>query len=66
MGNSNTQELRRTQRQRTTSEHKRVERSVTSDGAKQHRRRAQQSEYLERKLAEREESERRAKRDRDT
>jgi len=54
----NTQELRQIQHERTTDEHDAVERSETPDEADQHRRRAAKSAYLERKLAERERSER--------
>ena len=53
-----TEELRQIQQERTTDEHVAVERSETPDEADQHRRRAAKSAYLERKLAERERSER--------
>lgn len=53
-----TEELRQIQQERTTDEHEALERSETSDEADQHRRRAAKSAYLERKLAERERSER--------
>jgi hypothetical protein len=54
-----TQQLRRTQRERTTEEHEAIPRSFTPGEERQHRRRAAKSAYLERKLAERERSERR-------
>ena len=54
-----TEELRRVQRERTTGEHEAVDTSITPDEERQHRRRADKSAYLERKLAERERSERR-------
>ena len=53
-----TQELQRTQRERTTDEHDAIDKSITPDEEHQHRRRAAKSAYLERKLAERERSER--------
>jgi hypothetical protein len=53
-----TEELRRAQQERTTEEHEAVDSSVTPDEARQHRRRADKSAYLERMLAERERSER--------
>jgi hypothetical protein len=53
-----TEELRRSQRERTTEEHEAIPRSLTPDEERQHRRRAAKSAYLERKLAERERSER--------
>ena len=56
-----TGELRRLQHERTTDEHRAIDRSVTEDEAHQHERRADKSAYLERKLAERERSERRAR-----
>lgn len=57
-----TGELRRLQHERATDEHRAIDQSVTEDEARQHERRAAKSAYLERKLAERERSERRAKR----
>ena len=54
-----TEELRRAQQERTTDEHEAIDTSVTPDEEHQHRRRADKSAYLERKLAERERSERR-------
>jgi hypothetical protein len=57
------EELRRTQRERTTEEMRAIGQSITRHEAKQHSRRAQQSAYLERKLAERERSEREAARE---
>jgi len=53
-----TEELRRTQRERATEEHEAIPSSLTPDEERQHRRRAAKSVYLERKLAERERSER--------
>jgi len=53
-----TEELRQIQHERTTGEHEALERSETPDEADQHKRRAAKSAYLERKLAERERSER--------
>lgn len=53
-----TEELKQRQHERTTEEHELVERAMTDDEAKQHKRRAAKSAYLERKLAERERSER--------
>jgi len=53
-----TEELRRVQRERTTEEHEAVDTSLTPDEERQHQRRADKSAYLERKLAERERSER--------
>ncbi|HEX6585296.1 MAG TPA: hypothetical protein VF052_00950 [Solirubrobacterales bacterium] len=53
-----TEELRRAQHERTTEEHEAITESITSDEARQHRRRAEKSAYLERMLAERERSER--------
>jgi hypothetical protein len=52
-----TEELRRKQRERTTGEHRAITDSATPDEAKQHRRRAEKSVYLERMLAERARSE---------
>ena len=54
-----TEELRRAQQERTTEEHEAIPNSLTPDEESQHRRRADKSAYLERKLAEREHSERR-------
>ena len=56
-----TGELRRIQHDRTTDEHRAIDQSVTQDEAHQHKRRAAKSAYLERKLAERDASERRAR-----
>jgi hypothetical protein len=56
-----TGELRRLQHERTTDEHRAIDRSVTEDEAHQHKRRAAKAAYLERKLAERERAERRAR-----
>ena len=56
-----TGELRRLQHERTTDEHRAIDRSVTEDEVHQHVRRADKAAYLERKLAERERSERRAR-----
>jgi hypothetical protein len=53
-----TKELRIVQKERSTDEHEAIEKAVTPDEAEQHRRRAAKSRYLERKLAERERSER--------
>jgi hypothetical protein len=53
-----TQELRRKQHERTTEEHRAITDSFTPDEERQHRRRADKAKYLERKLAERERSER--------
>jgi hypothetical protein len=53
-----TEELRQIQQERTTDEHEAIERSGTPNEAEQHKRRAAKSAYLERKLAERERSER--------
>lgn len=53
-----TDELRRVQQERTTEEHEAITDSITPDEARQHRRRAEKSAYLERMLAERERSER--------
>jgi hypothetical protein len=58
-----TEELRRSQRERTTGEHRAITESITPDEEKQHRRRAAKSAYLERKLAERARSEQARKRD---
>jgi hypothetical protein len=54
-----TEELRRSQQERATEEHEAIPRSLTPAEERQHRRRAAKSAYLERKLAERERSERR-------
>ncbi|HET8592980.1 MAG TPA: hypothetical protein VFL56_04900 [Solirubrobacterales bacterium] len=53
-----TEELRRVQQERTTEEHEAITDSITPDEARQHRRRAEKSAYLERMLAERERSQR--------
>lgn len=58
-----TRELRQKQKERTTGEHRAITHSVTPDEERQHRRRASKSAYLERKLAERERSEREAERE---
>ena len=55
-----TKELRALQHERTTEEHEAVDTSATPDEADQHRRRADKSAYLERMLAKRAKSERRA------
>jgi hypothetical protein len=55
---TSTRELRVDQRDRETSERKRASDSITPDEEDQHRRRADKAAYLERKLAERERSER--------
>jgi hypothetical protein len=52
-----TEELRRAQQERVTEEHQAIPDSITPDEERQHRRRADKSAYLERKLAERERSE---------
>jgi hypothetical protein len=54
-----TEELRRTQQERTTDEHDAIETSLTPEEERQHRRRAEKSAYLARMLRERERSERR-------
>lgn len=54
------EELRRVQHGRTTEEHEAIDTSITPDEERQHRRRADKSAYLERMLAKRERSERRA------
>jgi hypothetical protein len=54
-----TEELRRAQQERATEEHEAIPTSITPAEERQHRRRAAKSAYLERKLAERERSERR-------
>ncbi|HZA59183.1 MAG TPA: hypothetical protein VE523_08375 [Solirubrobacterales bacterium] len=56
-----TGELRRLQHERTTDEHRAIDQSMTKDEAHQHKRRASKAAYLERKLAERERAERRAR-----
>jgi hypothetical protein len=53
-----TEELRRVQQERTTEEHDAIPDSLTPAEERQHRRRAEKSAYLDRKLAERERSER--------
>ena len=53
-----TGELKQLQHERTTDEHEAIEKAATPDEAHQHKRRAAKSAYLERKLAERERSER--------
>ena len=53
-----TEELRRAQQERATEEHEAIPNSLTPEEERQHRRRAAKSAYLERKLAERERSER--------
>jgi hypothetical protein len=55
---TSTRELRRDQAERRDEERERVPGSVTPDEEDQHRRRADKAAYLERKLAERERSER--------
>jgi hypothetical protein len=52
-----TEELRRAQQERVTEEHQAIPDSITPDEERQHRRRADKSAYLERKLAERKRSE---------
>jgi hypothetical protein len=56
-----TEELRRKQHERVTEEHEAIPDSVTPDEERQHRRRASKAAYLERKLEERERSERQAR-----
>ena len=53
-----TEELRRAQQERTTEEHDAIPDSLTPAEERQHRRRAEKSAYLDRKLSERERSER--------
>jgi hypothetical protein len=53
-----TRELRIRQKERATEEHQAIGQAVTKDEADTHERRASKSTYLERKLAEREKSER--------
>ena len=55
-----TEEMRQAQQERATEEHEAVDTSMTPDEAHQHQRRAVKFSYLERKLAERKRSERRA------
>jgi hypothetical protein len=55
-----TEEMRQAQQERATEEHEAVDTSMTPDEAHQHQRRADKFSYLERKLAERKRSERRA------
>lgn len=55
---TSTRELRRDQAERKDDERERAAGSVTPDEEDQHRRRADKADYLERKLAERERSER--------
>ncbi|HEX5820304.1 MAG TPA: hypothetical protein VFY30_00925 [Solirubrobacterales bacterium] len=54
-----TEELRLAQRERATEEHEAIPDSITPEEERQHRRRADKSAYLERKLAERQHSEQR-------
>ncbi|HSD23903.1 MAG TPA: hypothetical protein VLB79_06185 [Solirubrobacterales bacterium] len=54
-----TEELQQAQHERTTEEHEAVDTSMTPDEARQHKRRADKSAYLERMLAKRARSERR-------
>jgi hypothetical protein len=61
-----TRELRLQQKERTTDEHRAIDESMTADEARQHKRRAAKSAYLERMLAERERSERETAADEDT
>jgi len=61
-----TRELRLKQKERTTGEHRAIDESATADEARQHKRRASKSAYLERKLAERERSEHEAAIEEDT
>ena len=53
-----TEELRQAQQERATEEHEAIDTSITPDEERQHRRRADKSAYLDRRLAERERSER--------
>jgi hypothetical protein len=53
-----TEELRRVQQERATEEQEAIPDSFTPEEERQHRRRAAKSAYLERKLAERQRSER--------
>ena len=55
---TSTRQLRREQAERTDEERGRATGSITPDEEDQHRRRADKAAYLERKLAERERSER--------
>jgi hypothetical protein len=52
-----TEELRLAQRERATEEQEAIPDSITPEEERQHRRRADKSAYLERKLAERQRSE---------
>lgn len=52
-----TEELRQVQQERATEEHQAIPDSITPEEERQHRRRADKSAYLERKLAERQRSE---------
>ena len=52
-----TEELRLAQQERATEEHEAIPDSITPEEERQHRRRADKSAYLERKLAERQRSE---------
>ena len=52
-----TEELRIAQQERATEEHEAIPDSITPEEELQHRRRADKSAYLERKLAERQRSE---------
>jgi hypothetical protein len=61
-----TRELRLKQKEQATEEHRAVGQSATEDEAKTHERRASKSAYLERKLAERERSEREVAGEEDT
>jgi hypothetical protein len=61
-----TRELRLKQAERTTDEHKALDHAATPDEAKTHERRAAKSDYLAKKLAERERSEREAAAEEDT
>lgn len=58
-----TRELKQVQQEKATGEHEAIKSSDTPDEAHQHDRRASKSEYLARKLAERERSEREAQGD---
>lgn len=53
-----TEELRLAQQERATEEHEAIPDSITPEEERQHRRRADKSAYLARKLAERQRSER--------
>jgi hypothetical protein len=52
-----TEELRQAQQERVTEEHEAIPGSITPEEEQQHRRRADKSAYLERKLAERQRAE---------